>query len=140
MHDLEGSSQKSAGNVKPRRKKEILLFFSNQYKFPALTLGSNLREEGREGGRVSQSGPPSFPSLGSEGRRKLFSVGSKSPLPLRFYLESKIVNGSRVGQIGPVDSCGQVGDLDLSLVNSHNLSRPVDSCGQVRNIDPSGSK
>ena len=58
---------------------------------------------------------------------------------------SKLVNGSRVGQFGPVDSCGQVGDLDPSLVKSRNLSRvgqvrPVDSCGQVRNIDPSGSK
>ena len=53
----------------------------------------------------------------------------------------KLVSGSRVGQVGPVDSCGQVGDLDPSLVNSRNLSRieqvgPVDSCGQVRNIDP----
>ena len=58
---------------------------------------------------------------------------------------SKLVNGSRVGQFGPVDSCGQVGDLDPSLVKSRNLSRvgqvrPADSCGQVRNIDPSGSK
>ena len=52
---------------------------------------------------------------------------------------------SRVGHVGPVDSCGQVGDLDPSLVKSRNLSRvgqvrPADSCGQVRNIDPSGSK
>ena len=52
---------------------------------------------------------------------------------------------ARVGQVGPVDSCGQVGDLDLSLVNSRNLSwvgqvRPADSCGHVRNIDASGSK
>ena len=51
----------------------------------------------------------------------------------------KLVNGSRVGQVGPVDSCGQVGDRDPSLVNSRNLSRvgqvrPVNSCGQVRNI------
>ena len=58
---------------------------------------------------------------------------------------TKLVKGSRVGQVGPIHSCGQVGDLDLSLVNSRNLSRvgqvrPVDSCGQVRNIDPSGSK
>ena len=57
----------------------------------------------------------------------------------------KLVNGSRVGQVGPVDSCGEVGDLDPSLVNSRNPSwvgqvKPVDSCGQVRNIDPSGSK
>ena len=52
----------------------------------------------------------------------------------------KLVNGSWVGQVGrlgPVDSCGQVGDLDPSLVNSHNLSRagqvrPVDSCGRVK--------
>ena len=48
-------------------------------------------------------------------------------------LESKLVNGSQVGQVGPVDSCGQIGDLDPSLVNSRNLSgvgqvRPVDSC------------
>ena len=55
---------------------------------------------------------------------------------------SKLVNGSRVGQVGPVDSCGQVGDLDPSLVNSRNLSRvgqvrPVDSCGQVGDLDPS---
>ena len=34
----------------------------------------------------------------------------------------KLVNGSRVGQVEPVDSCGQVGDLDPSLVNSRNLS------------------
>ena len=57
----------------------------------------------------------------------------------------KLVNGSRVVQVGPVDSCGQVGDLEPSLVNSHNLSRvgqvrPVDLCGQVRNIDLFGSK
>ena len=57
----------------------------------------------------------------------------------------KLVAGSRVRQVGPVDSCGQVGDLDLSLVNSRNLSwvgqvRPIDSCGQVRIIDLSGSK
>ena len=42
----------------------------------------------------------------------------------------KLVNGSRVGQVGPVDSCGQVGDLDPSLVNSRNLSR----VGQVRPV------
>ena len=58
---------------------------------------------------------------------------------------TKLINGSRVGQVGTVDSCGQVRDLDSSLVNSRNLSRvgqvrPVDSCGQVGNIDPSGSK
>ena len=48
--------------------------------------------------------------------------------------EPKLVNGSRVGQVGPVDSCGvcgQVGDLDPSLVNSRNLSR----VGQVRLVD-----
>ena len=38
---------------------------------------------------------------------------------------------------GPVDSCGQVRDLDPSLVKTRDLSqvgqvRPVDSCGQVR--------
>ena len=60
-------------------------------------------------------------------------------------VKGKLVNGSWFGQVGPVDSYGQVGDLDPSLVNSCNLSRvgqvrPVDSCGQVRNIDPSGSK
>ena len=54
-------------------------------------------------------------------------------------MAGKLVNGSRVGQVGPVDSCGQVGDIDLSLVNSRNLSRvgqvePVDSCGQVSEI------
>ena len=38
------------------------------------------------------------------------------------FLRTKLVNGSRVGQVGPVDSCGQVGDLDPSLVNSRNLS------------------
>ena len=58
--------------------------------------------------------------------------------------EVKLVNGSRVGQVGPVESCGQVGDLNPSLVNSRNLSwvgqvGPVNSCGQVRNTDPSGS-
>ena len=52
---------------------------------------------------------------------------------------------SRVGQVGPVASCGQVGDIDPSLVKSRNLSqvgqvRPVGSCGLVRNIDSSGSK
>ena len=57
----------------------------------------------------------------------------------------KLVNGSRVGQVGPTDSCGHARDLDQSLVNSRNLSqvgqvRPDDSCGQVGNIDPSGSK
>ena len=60
-------------------------------------------------------------------------------------LTTKLVNGSQVGQVGPVDSGGQFEDLDPSLVNSRNLSqvgqvRPVDSCGRVRNIDPSGSK
>ena len=50
-------------------------------------------------------------------------------------LAVKLVNGSRVGQVGPVDSCGQVEDLDPSLVNLGNLSR----VGQVRNIKPSGS-
>ena len=44
----------------------------------------------------------------------------------------QLVNGSRVVQVGPVESCGQVGDLDPSLVKSRNLSRdahvrPVDS-------------
>ena len=57
-------------------------------------------------------------------------------------LQSKLVNGSGVGQVGPVDSSGQVGDLDPSLVNSSNLSRvgqvrPVDSCRQVGYLDPS---
>ena len=44
---------------------------------------------------------------------------------------SKLVNGSWVGQVGPVDSCGQVRDLDPSLVKSRNLSR----VGQVRPVD-----
>ena len=38
----------------------------------------------------------------------------------------ELVNGSRVGQVGPINSCGQVGDLDPSLVihaNSHGLDR-----------------
>ena len=60
-------------------------------------------------------------------------------------IAGKLFRRSWVGQVGPVDSCGQVGDLDPSLVNSRNLSwvgqvGPLDSCGQVRNIDPSGSK
>ena len=61
-------------------------------------------------------------------------------------VRAKLVNESRVGQVRPVDSsCGQVGDLDPSLVNSRNLSwvgqvKPVNSFGQVRNIDPCGSK
>ena len=29
----------------------------------------------------------------------------------RLSARSKLVNGSRVGQVGPVDSCGQVRDL-----------------------------
>ena len=54
---------------------------------------------------------------------------------------SKLVNGSRVGQVGPVDSCGEVRDLDLSLLKSCNLSwvgqvRPIDSCGQVGDLYP----
>ena len=58
---------------------------------------------------------------------------------------SKLVNGSGVGQVGPVDSYGHVGDFDLSLVIPCILSwvgqvRPVDSCGQVRNIDLYRSK
>ena len=62
-----------------------------------------------------------------------------------FVIAVKLVNGSRVGQVGPVDPCGQVRDLDPSLVNSRNLSwvgqfGPVNSCGQVRNTDPSESK
>ena len=62
-----------------------------------------------------------------------------------FSAADKLVYGSRVGQVGPVDSCGQVGDLDPSLADSCNLSRvgqvrPVDSCAQVRNINLSGSK
>ena len=61
----------------------------------------------------------------------------------RSHGTGKLVNGLQVGQIGPVDSCGQVEDLDPSLENSHKLSRvgqvrTVDLCGQVRNIDPSG--
>ena len=35
--------------------------------------------------------------------------------------------------LDPVDSCGQVGDLDPSLVNTRNLSR----VGQVRPVDGS---
>ena len=71
--------------------------------------------------------------------------GPGLPFTPLIRLVTKLVNGSRVGKVGPVDSCGQVGDLDPSLVNSHNLSwvgqvEPVNSCGQVRNIDLSGSK
>ena len=58
------------------------------------------------------------------------------------YVRVKVVNVSRVGQVRPVDSCGQIEDLDPSLVNSRNLSwvgqvGPVDSCGQVEDLDPS---
>ena len=54
----------------------------------------------------------------------------------------KLVYGSQVGQVGPVDSCGQVADHDPSLVNSRNLSwvgqvGQVEFGGQVRNLDPS---
>ena len=72
--------------------------------------------------------------------------GSKSvPAKELPSIVAKLVNESRFGQVGPVDSCGQVGDLDPSIVNSRNLSRvgqvgPVSSCGEVRNMDPSGSK
>ena len=57
-------------------------------------------------------------------------------------ITAKLVQGSRVGYVGPIDSCGQVGDLDKSLVNSHNHLRvgqvsPVNSCGQVRDINSS---
>ena len=38
------------------------------------------------------------------------------------WLTCKLVSGSQVGQVGPVDSRGQVGDLDPSLINSRNLS------------------
>ena len=60
-------------------------------------------------------------------------------------LSTKLVRLSWVGQVGPADSCGQVGDLDPFLVNSRNLSwvgqvRPVDLFGQVINIDLSGTK
>ena len=70
-------------------------------------------------------------------------IGIRWSLELGFG--SKLVSGSRVGPFGPIDSCGQVRDLDPSLEKSRNLSRvgqvrPVDSCGQVRNIDLSGSK
>ena len=44
------------------------------------------------------------------------------PLPRSVEVPNKLVNGSRVGQVGPVDSSGQAGDLDPSLVNSCNLS------------------
>ena len=60
------------------------------------------------------------------------------------HILPKFVNGSLVGQVGPVNPCGEVRDFDPSLVDSRNLSwvgqvRPVDSCGQVTNTDPSGS-
>ena len=41
---------------------------------------------------------------------------------IKLDLTFKLVNGSWVGQVGPVDPCGQVGDLDLSFANSRNLS------------------
>ena len=44
------------------------------------------------------------------------------PDHLRLQTPTKLVNGSQVGQVGPVDSCGQVGDLDPFLVYSRNLS------------------
>ena len=55
--------------------------------------------------RVSEKGWEELPSLPS------------------VSVPTKLVNGSRVGKVGPIDSCGQVRDLDLSLVNSRNLSR-----------------
>ena len=63
----------------------------------------------------------------------------------RMKVRSKLVNGSQVGQVGPIDSCGQVGDLDPFLSKimqplTVGQVGPVDSCGQVRNTDPSGSK
>ena len=71
------------------------------------------------------------------------SIGFTDIIDLTSELLTKLVNGSWVGQVGPVDSCGQVRDLDPSLVNSRNLSwvgqvKPVNSCGQVKIIDPSG--
>ena len=32
------------------------------------------------------------------------------------FKRNKLVNGSQFGQVGPIDPCGQVGDLDPSLV------------------------
>ena len=55
---------------------------------------------------------------------------------------TRVSSRVRVGRVRLVDPCGQVKDLDPSLVKSRNLSRvgqvrPADSCGQVANIDPS---
>ena len=57
-------------------------------------------------------------------------------------IPNKALNGERV-QVDPPDSSTRVKYLDLSLVNSRNLSwvgevRPVVSCGQVKNLYPSG--
>ena len=80
--------------------------------------------------------------VGEGGREEGPSAAqSKRTSPLMI----KLVTGSQVGQVRPVNSCGQVGDLDPSLVKSPNLLlvgqvRPVDPSGHFRNIDPSGSK
>ena len=53
--------------------------------------------------------------------------------------------GHGLDRLDPSTHVDSSENLDPSLVNSHNLSwvgqvGPVDSCGQARNIDPSGSK
>ena len=49
-------------------------------------------------------------------------------------IPNKALNGERVVQVDPPDSSTRVKYLDLSLVNSRNLSR----VGQVKNLYPSG--
>ena len=76
---------------------------------------------------------------------RLYPLLESTACPYCHCIGNKLIKGSRVRQVGPVDPCGQVGDLDMSLVNLRNPSqvgqvRPVDSCGQVRNTDQSGSK
>ena len=79
----------------------------------------------------------SFPTLSGCPCPSLSSPETpRAQFPFDLGVGIKLVNGSRVRQVGPVDSCEQVGDLDPSSVNSRSLSRvgqvrPVDSCGQV---------
>ena len=49
----------------------------------------------------------------------------------------KLVNGSRVGQVGPVDSCGQVGDRDLVSKFTQPLAGWT---GQTRKLVWTGQK
>ena len=103
--------------------------FERHFYLEAISLGSCYAAH------PSSSNLPSVANICTDSLR---ASGSPLSLPIGH-------DPSRVGQVRPVASCGQVGDLDPSLVKSRNLSRvgqvrPADSCGQVRNIDPSGSK